>query len=96
MECPHLKELEDQLLHAGIAETQRGSTWGDDVGEFAYFDCILERQALRERLQLAECVRDEEYLGTHMGSEYGFYCNECKYGVMGYHPKASGDRDVFR
>ena len=88
MQCKHLKKLEAELLAAGISIFLRGKTWGDDQGEFVYFECILDRESIRRRLSLADCVQDEAYLGTHMGSEYGFYCKECRQGIMGYHPKS--------
>ena len=93
--CSHLAVLEEELQSARIKENQRGPTWGEDAGQFVYYDCIFDRESIRRRLTLAALVEDQEYLGTHMGSEYGFYCKECKYGVMGYHPKGSGKREIY-
>jgi hypothetical protein len=98
MVCEHLRQLEREIAATGIRETYRGKTWTHNCREFVYFDCVLDRESIRKRLALAECVKDDEYLGTHMGTEYGFYCEQCKDGVMGYHPKGpkgSGSR-VFR
>jgi hypothetical protein len=98
MVCEHLRQLEQEIAAAGIQETHRGKTWTDNCREFVYFDCVLDRESIRKRLTLAECVKDDDYLGTHMGSEYGFYCELCKDGVMGYHPRGPRSRGsrVFR
>lgn len=95
MVCKHLRQLEEELAAAGIAETCRGQTWTDNCREFVYFDCVLDRRSIRARMNLAECVKDEEYLGTHMGQEYGFYCSQCKDGVMGHHPKTGENQKIF-
>ena len=96
MVCEHLRQLEQEIAAAGIQETSRGKAWSDNGREFVYFDCVLERHSIRKRLVLDECVSDSEYLGTHMGEEYGFYCEQCKDGVMGHHPKAGGCYIIFR
>ena len=96
MVCEHLRHLEQEIAAAGIQETRRGKTWTDNCREFVYFDCVLDRESIRKRLTLAECVVDDEYLGTHMGEEYGFYCERCKDGIMGHHPRGHGSDTVFR
>jgi len=96
MVCEHLRQLEEELKAAGMVETLRGKTWTKNCREFVYFDCVLDRASLQERLNLADCVKDSEYLGTHMGSEYGFYCETCQDGIMGRHPKDAGGSPTFR
>jgi hypothetical protein len=96
MVCEHLRHLEQEIAAAGIRETRRGQTWTDNCREFVYFDCVLDRESIRKRLRLADCVKDDDYLGTHMGEEYGFYCEECKDGVMGRHPRGLGSNTVFK
>ena len=95
MTCEHLRPLEQELTAAGIKETYRGQAWSDNCREFVYFDCVLDRESIRRRLKLADCVRDSDYLGTHMGSEYGFYCEQCQDGIMGIHPTRSTHQRVF-
>ncbi|MBM4030920.1 MAG: hypothetical protein FJ291_03945 [Planctomycetes bacterium] len=95
MVCEHLRQLERELAAAGIDVTYRGQAWTDNCREFVYFECVLDRESIRKRLNLAECVKDDEYLGTHMGSEYGFYCELCKDGIMGIHPARQRDARVF-
>ncbi|MBM4037140.1 MAG: hypothetical protein FJ290_01385 [Planctomycetes bacterium] len=96
MVCEHLRQLESELAAAGIDVTYRGQAWTDNCREFVYYDCVLDRESIRKRLKLADCVKDSEYLGTHMGEEYGFYCELCKDGVMGAHPARPRDLRVFR
>ena len=95
MVCEHLRQIEEELVAAGMQETYRGQAWSENCREFVYFDCVLDLQSIRKRIELAECVIDEEYLGTHMGSESGFYCKQCKDGVMGHHPRGGGSHKVF-
>jgi hypothetical protein len=95
MVCEHLRQLELELTAAGIKVTYRGQSWTDNCREFVYFGCVLDRESIRKRLKLAECVKDSDYLGTHMGSEYGFYCETCKDGVMGLHPATKREARVF-
>lgn len=95
MVCEHLRGLEAELAAAGHVETARGQVWTRNCREFVYFACVLDRESIRARLDLADCVEDTEHLGTHEGSEYGFYCRECQDGVLGYHP-ARKDGPVFR
>lgn len=95
MVCEHLVQLERELLEAGIKVTYRGQAWSKNCREFVYFDCILDRNKIRERLCFPDCVKDHEHVGTHSGSESGFYCAQCKDGIMGYHHKAKRNCRVF-
>ena len=90
MICEHLRSLEQELLAASVRETYRGQAWTDNCREFVYFDCLLDREALRERLRLPDCVKDSDHLGTHSGEEYGFTCSVCLDGIMGLHPRGRG------
>ena len=85
MLCVHLAALEAELLAADVPLTFRGRPWTSNCREWAYFDCWLDRPALRARLKLAACVVDHEHLGTHSGQEAGFVCSECHDGIMGVH-----------
>jgi hypothetical protein len=85
MVCQHLSELEQQMLTAGLRVTYRGQAWSRNCREWVYFDCFLDRAAIRERFEFASCVKDREHLGTHEGQEAGFVCEECHDAIMGVH-----------
>ena len=95
MLCEHLVQLERELLASGIAETFRGQAWSSHCREWVYFDCYLDRPAIRARLPFAPCVVDHEHLGTHDGQEAGFVCAECRDAVMGVHSRYAAGRPVF-
>lgn len=89
MTCEHLAPLERALIDARVPVTFRGKAWTENCREWVYFQCVLDRDALRTRFALADCVRDHEHLGTHDGQEAGFECVVCKDGVMGAHPRSA-------
>lgn len=84
MECPHLAELEKDLLSAMIPVTYRGQAWGDNCREWVYFDCVLDVERLRVEYSLPDFVRHHENLDQRSGTESGLVCERCKDGVMGY------------
>ncbi len=96
MVCEHLAALEKELLAAGIAVTFRGPAWGTGTREWVYFDCCLDRAAIRARMAFAECVEEHEHYGTQDGQEAGFVCTACHDAVMGVHPKSPGHRRLFQ
>jgi hypothetical protein len=87
MVCEHLSALEEQMLSAGLCVTFRGQAWSRNCREWVYFDCLLDRAAIRDRIEFASCVKDHEHLGTHDGQEAGFVCEECHDAIMGIHRK---------
>lgn len=87
MVCEHLRPLEMALLEAGVDELYRGQTWSRNCREWVYFRCVLNRPALRARLDLPACVVEHEHLGTHDGQEAGFVCQLCHDAIMGSHPR---------
>lgn len=95
MICEHLSALEKELQARGVRETARGQVWSKNCREWVYFDCLLDREALRARFKFAACVEDHEHRGTHDGSEAGFVCTACHDAVMGVHPADAGGRLVF-
>jgi hypothetical protein len=95
MVCKHLSQLEQELLDAGFEVTFRGQTWTNNCREWVYFDCYLDRPAIRGRLEFADCVQDHEHRGTHDGQEAGFYCSACHDAVMGAHPAFAARLRVF-
>lgn len=95
MVCSHLAPLEEALLAAGMRVTFRGQAWSQNCREWVYFDCVLDRAAIRKRLPLPSCVQDREHLGTHDGQEAGFVCTTCHDGIMGVHPQRGEGKGVF-
>lgn len=87
MICEHLQPIETLILEKEIKETYRGQVWSTNCREWVYYDCFIDAVALLERLNLAECVEIHKHLGTHDGSEYGFYCSEHQDGIMGVAPE---------
>ena len=81
--CPHLAKLESAIIQAGIHESWRGKAWSQNCREWVYFDCYIDLQAVRSRMDLPLCIQDHEHRGTHDGSEHGFICTECNDGIMG-------------
>jgi hypothetical protein len=96
MVCEHLAALEKELIAAGIPVTFRGRAWSQRCREWVYFDCCLDRAAIRTRLPLPACVEDHEHYGTHDGQEAGFVCTTCDDAVMGAHPRSSGTARTFQ
>jgi hypothetical protein len=96
MLCEHLAPLEKELHTAGIQETFRGQAWSSNCREWVYFACYLDREAIRARMQLADCVKDHEHRGTHDGQEAGFVCTACNDAIMGVHPSEAEKYAVFR
>ena len=95
MTCKHLRQLEAEIIAAGIRETYRGKAWTENCREWVYFDCYLDRKSIRKRMTLAECVVDHEHLGTHDGQEAGLVCIECRDGIMGMHERYKKGSPVF-
>lgn len=96
MVCEHLAALEKELIAAGVAVTYRGQAWSRNCREWVYFECVLDRNALRRRLPFADCVQEHEHYGTHDGTEAGFVCLTCHDAVMGRHPKLPGEARHFQ
>ena len=88
MVCAHLAPIEAELKAQGVRETFRGQAWSQACREWVYFDCVLDREGLRRRLDVASCVVDHDHLGTHDGQESGLVCTEHHDAIMGRHPVA--------
>jgi len=88
MVCEHLSTLEKQMLSAGLRVTFRGQAWSRNCREWVYFDCLLDRAAIRQTIDLESCVKDHEHLGTHDGQEAGFVCEACHDAIMGVHEQS--------
>ncbi len=92
----HRRLLEAELIAAGVPITFRGKPWSASWREWVYFNCWLDRAAIRARLELPDCVRDHDHRGTHDGQEAGFVCVACNDGIMGVHESERMGVAVFR
>lgn len=84
MLCPHLVELEKDLMNAMVPVTFRGQAWGGNCREWVYFDCVLDVKKLREIYLLPDFVLHHKNIDQRSGTEEGLQCDRCKDGVMGY------------
>jgi hypothetical protein len=83
MLCEHLRALDEAIALAGIGESFRGEAWSKACREWVYYECVLDREAIRRRFSLAPCVVDHDHYGTHDGQEEGLVCAEHRDGIMG-------------
>ena len=58
MVCEHLSQLEAELLAAGVTETFLGTAWSDNCLEWVYFDCLLDRDSIRRRIEFPAFVAE--------------------------------------
>lgn len=93
--CMHLQALFEELTRKKIKVTYRGQAWSDNCSEWIYYDCYLDNESIRNRLKFDECVKDHSHLGTHDGQESGFFCEQCKDGIMGVHKIYSKDKIII-
>lgn len=84
--CEHLILLDHELKSRGIVETYRGMAWSDKCREWVYYDCVLNLDAVRQRLKIPDCVCEHINDDARSGKEAGLFCTLCKDGVMGLHP----------
>jgi hypothetical protein len=90
MTCEHLRALEQAMIADGMRETFRGQAWSDNCREWVYFECFIDRAAVRQHFTLAPCVTEHSHRGTHDGEESGFVCSACKDGVIGAYERTDG------
>ena len=83
MLCEHLRDIEKNLIDAGIKETYRGSPWSKNCREWVYFDIVLDVEKIKERYALDPCVVVHENLDPKSGQESGVFCELCHDAIMG-------------
>ena len=66
MICKHLRDLEAEMIAGGLRETYRGQAWAGGSHNWVYFDCYIDRESVRKRMQLAECVRERYYSSSEI------------------------------
>ena len=85
MVCKHLRTLEEELIAAGVRETYRGPVEFRKSREWVFFDCLLDRMAIRSRMAFDACVDGHDRLAGHNDQMGGFVCTQCGDGIMGLH-----------
>jgi hypothetical protein len=94
MLCEHLRELEQEILAAGIRETWRGRPWSKNCREWVTFACFLDVAAIRARRPLPACVEDYSNDDPRSGLEAGLVCHRCWDAIVGVHPLGKGGGTV--
>jgi|SRR5579862_587546 len=85
--CEHLRALEADLVSKKRAITLAGSPWSANCRTWIYFDAVLDCEALRKRLNLADCVKVHVNDDPRSGREKGLECGICRDAVVGIHPE---------
>ncbi len=83
--CEHLTRLDSELKEKGIKETFRGQAWSNNTREWVYYDCVLNLDKVRRRHNFPDFIKTHINDDNKSGMEAGFYCDQCKDGVMGLH-----------
>jgi hypothetical protein len=91
--CEHLIELDNYLKNKSIKELFRGKAWSENCNEWVYYDCILNVNKLRKKFKLNNCVEIHEYDDIKVANELGFFCNNCKDGIMGFNLNNKDTKD---
>jgi len=94
--CEHLSVLDTELKRRGIRETFRGQAWSDNCREWVYYDCFLDTDAIRTRLNLPECISVHTNDDMRSGLEAGFVCNQCNDAIMGAHRSVAAGKTVIK
>ena len=89
--CQHLKPVEDYLRGQGAKVLDICRPWSSKCRTWVYFDnIVIDAEALKGRLHLADCVEVHSHRGTVDGAEHGLVCKTDFDGVMGIHPEMAG------
>ena len=94
--CDHLAQLDKELKERGIKETFRGQPWTANTREWVYYDCVLVLDKIRNRYIFPEFIESHVNNDDKSGMEAGFYCDRCKDGVIGIHPRRWQGKNAYR
>lgn len=94
MICEHLQPLEKELISKGINELHRGQPWTDHCREWVYYDCFLDAEKIKLRLQLPTFVEHYYNDDPVSGLEEGLFCNECEDAIIGYHHSLKNKKEA--
>src|SRR4051794_25375781 len=93
--CEHLRALEDELVAGGRKPTHAGRPWTLNCRYWMTFDVLLDCEALKRRLELADVVTVHSNDDPRSGREKGLFCEACKDAIIGAHPGDAGGRAVI-
>jgi len=93
--CDHLRVLEDELVAAGRKITYSGQPWTRNCRFWITFDVVLDCEALKKRLTLADCVSIHVNDDSRSGREQGLVCDGCHDAIIGRHPADGQGRAVI-
>jgi hypothetical protein len=81
----HLEILEVELLRLGIKKTYEGQAWSNNCNVWKYYDCFIDAEKVKQRLNLPAFVVVHSNDDPRSGLEYGLVCEKCKDGIIGVH-----------
>ena len=84
--CEHLAELDDYIKNKGIKELFRGKAWSKNCNEWVYYDCIIDIEKIKKKFPFNNCIKIHEFNDIKTANELGFFCDDCKDGIMGFNP----------
>jgi hypothetical protein len=93
--CEHLRALEDELVAGGRKIAYAGQPWTENCRYWITFDVLLDCEALKKRLKLADVVTVHSNDDPRSGREKGLFCEACKDAVIGAHPEDAKGRAVI-
>ena len=82
-ESKEIRELASYLVNQGHTITFFGKAWSKQVGNWVYFDTVLDLESLRNHFQLASHITVHQNLDPKSGTEKGFIDQNTGEGVMG-------------
>jgi len=78
-----LKKIAKSLKNKGIEITYFGHAWTKQLGDWIYFDTVLDVEKLRNKYQLGAHIVIHENLDPKSGTEKGFIDEHTGEGLMG-------------
>jgi hypothetical protein len=90
-----LRVLEDELIAAGRKITYAGQPWTRNCRYWITFDLVLDCEALKKRLKLADFVSIHVNDDPRSGREQGLVCDTCHDAIIGLHPADGKGRAVI-
>jgi hypothetical protein len=89
--CEHLKPAEDYLRDQGCQIVYVGRPWSRNYRTWVYFEnVVIDAEALKARLHLADCIEVHSHRGTVDGAEHGLVCQTDHDAIIGAHPDIAG------
>jgi hypothetical protein len=92
--CFHLELLEVELLGLRVKKTYEGQGWSNNCNVWKYYDCFIDAEKVKQRLNLPAFVVVHSNDDPRSGLEYGLVCKECNDAIMGVHPSMKENKFV--